>query len=405
MTEQNNNIQHPIEEDEIDLIALAKTLWKGKKTIISLTLTGMVLGFAIALLSPKEYTSNTIVVPQTGSGSSSKLGGLSSLASLAGVNLGSLNASEALSPVVYPQIMQSVPFQLELMNTEFQFQELEQPVKLYDYYTEYATPGILAGIKKYTIGLPRVIWTALKPQAESSLPKEGSDGGASQLIYISEDQQELMKTLQKNINLEINDKDGYINLSASFHDAALSAQVVKKVLEMLQEYVTSYKLEKASDQLDFVNERYEEKKQEFKKAQEELAMFRDRNKNVSTAMAQTEEDRLESEYNLAYSVYSELATQLETAKIQVKEDTPILTVIEPVRVPVEKSAPNRPLILFIGIFLGAAAGVGLVFGKQFLADVKVKWNEEETPAKHQNGFKTIEGQTKKQHTPKPFMTN
>lgn len=372
MTDQNNLIQQPVEDDEIDLIALAKTIWKGKKTIISLTITGMVLGLAIALLSPKEYTSNTVVVPQTGSTGSSGLGSLSSLASLAGVNLGSLNATEALSPLVYPQIINSVPFQLELMNTPFRIQGVDRPVSLFDYYMDYAKPGVLASMKKYTIGLPGVILKALKPATDN--PQLTTD---NQLIYISEDQQEIMEDIEEKVSLDINDNDGYLTLSATFHDATLSAQVAQKALEMLQEYVTTYKIEKASEQLNFVNDRYEEKKQEFEKAQEELALFRDRNKNVSTAMAQTEEDRLESEYNLAYSVYSELATQLETAKIKVKEDTPILTVIEPVRVPVEKSAPNRPLILFIGIFLGGIAGVGLVFGKNFWADLKVKWKEED----------------------------
>ena len=384
MTNKIETPQVPIpDNDEIDLIALAKTLWNGRRTIIKYTVICAVFGLVLALITPKEYTSSTVMVPQT-SGTSSSMGSLSSLASLAGVNLSSLGSSETLSIDVYPQIISSVPFQLELMNTKFQFQELDQPVTLYDYYTEYAKPGVLASAKKYTIGLPRVILKALKPTTDNRQPITDNrhlttDNRQlttdSKLLSLTEEQEEIRKQLSENIVLEINENEGYLSLSATFHEAALSAQITQKALEMLQDYVTRYKLEKASDQFDFIQERYTETKNEFENIQETLARFRDRNKNMSTAIAQTEEERLQSEYDIAFSVYSELASQLELARIQVKEDTPILTVIEPVTVPIEKSSPNRPLILFMGFFLGALLGVGVVFGKGFLADMKIQWSK------------------------------
>jgi uncharacterized protein involved in exopolysaccharide biosynthesis len=91
-------------------------------------------------------------------------------------------------------------------------------------------------------------------------------------------------------------------------------------------------------------------------------------------LARTEEEKLQSEYNIAYNVYNELAKQREQARIQVKEDTPVLSVIKPVVVPVEKSKPKRIMILAIWIFLGGVAGVGIVFGKQYLVVIREKWN-------------------------------
>ena len=55
----------------------------------------------------------------------------------------------------------------------------------------------------------------------------------------------------------------------------------------------------------------------------------------------TQEEALTNEYNLTYSVYSELAKQMEQAKIAVNETTPILTIVEPVVVPIERSKPKR----------------------------------------------------------------
>lgn len=77
---------------------------------------------------------------------------------------------------------------------------------------------------------------------------------------------------------------------------------------------------------------------------------------------------LTNEYNLAYNVYSELAKQLEQAEIAVNETTPILTVVEPVVVPVERSKPKRGLICVLFTFLGGFAGIGIVLGLPFLAN-------------------------------------
>ena len=66
-------------DDEIDLLELAKTFWNGRKTIIKSILIAGIFGVIIAVLSPKEYTATTTIVPQTSSSASNRLGGLSSL--------------------------------------------------------------------------------------------------------------------------------------------------------------------------------------------------------------------------------------------------------------------------------------------------------------------------------------
>jgi LPS O-antigen subunit length determinant protein (WzzB/FepE family) len=87
---------------------------------------------------------------------------------------------------------------------------------------------------------------------------------------------------------------------------------------------------------------------------------------------------LQNEYRLAFEVYSQLAQQFEQAQIKVKEDTPVFSIVKPVTVPIEKSKPNRPIILIIWTFLGGIISIGWVFGKQFLQTIKVKWNEQPT---------------------------
>jgi len=372
---QNNHV----DEDEIDLIALAKTVWDGRRTIILSVIICGIIGVMIAILSPKEYTATSVMVPQL-SDKSSKLGGLSSLAAMAGFNLDMQKGGNELSPYIYPQIVKSTPFQLELMNTPFTFSDVDHPVSIFEYYTEYAKPGFLAQVKKYTIGLPMVIIGAIvkavKPAPTEFTGTMPNDSLYKAPICLTEDQEEVRKIIDDHVSLETNDKDGYVSLSIIAREPLLAAQVGQKAQELLQQYITIFKTEKAAAQYIFIKERYIENKQKFQDAQDALAAFRDRNKNVTSARARTQEERLVSEYQLAFDVYSGLAQQMEQAGIQVKEETPGFSIIKPVTVPLEKSKPKRAMILVIWVFLGGVIGIGWIFGKQFLKTIKSKWNEE-----------------------------
>ena len=354
------------EETEIDLIEVIRKLWAKRKFILKVTVVFMALGVLIALFSPKEYTAGCTMVPQIGEKTTG--GNLSGLAAMAGINLGSNSSGDVLMPNVYPKILSSVPFQKELMQTEVKFEDYEQPVRLLDYYTgeEYRKFSLLGTIKKYTIGLPGLILGALsKEEAIPGLPDSASSGIQS----LSKEEDDCMKILANLVTLTVNDKEGYITLSASMPEPVAAAQLAYKVQVLLQKYVTEFKIEKARANLEFIEERYADAKSEFERKQEELAEFRDANRNFASAVAKTTEERLSNEYAVVLGVYSELAKQREQANIQVKEDTPIFAVVEPVTVPTERSKPKRALICVAFTFLGGFCGVGLVLVLPFLAQV------------------------------------
>ena len=371
MNPNNTNIKDtsaPVQEDEIDLIQLAKTLWAGRRTVIKTTLIFMALGLFIALFSAKEYTASTTMVPQSAEGGSSLSGSLGGLAAMAGINLGSTGGS-TIPPSLYPKIIESVPFQKEMMKTLLTIEGQKEKLSFQKYYLEIFNPGLLGYIVKYTIGLPGVIIGAIKGQPTSDNRKLTTDN----LLTISQDDKKLMEILSSQLSLEVNDKDGYVSISSRMPEARPAAEMVQRAQILLQEAITDFKIQKAKDQMAFIEERYTEKEAAFTAAQNKLARFRDQNKNVSTAIAQTQMERLQSEFSMASSVYTELAKQLETQKIQVKEDTPVFTIIDPVSVPLDKSKPKRPMILIIWTFLGGIVGVGMVFGKEFLGSIRKQW--------------------------------
>jgi uncharacterized protein involved in exopolysaccharide biosynthesis len=360
-------------DDEIDLLALAKTLWLGRRTVLKTILICGVIGLIVALASPKEFVATTIMVP-SGSDGSSKLGGLGGLAAMAGINLNTTSSSD-LSPTVYPQIVASLPYQLELMKTPLNFSDRKEPVTFYDYYSGPQKENLLL---KYTIGLPGIILSLPGTILTAIRGKEQEKTGLSEQmkpIELTNKQRDVRLVLAGLIALSVNPKEGTLTLTSTMKEPKAAAQLCQRAQELLQQYITEFKIKKAKVNLDFIQQRFDETTKKFETAQEKLASFRDRNKSVTLATARTDEERLTSQYNLIYSIYSELAKQLEQAKIQVKQDTPVFTIIEPVSVPTKKSKPNRPMILFIWLFLGGVVGIGIVFGKGFIEPLKNKWIE------------------------------
>lgn len=353
-------------EQEIDLVEIVRKLWKNRKFILRITLAFMVLGVLVALLSAKEYSAGSMMVSQS---SQKNVGGsLGGLAAMAGINLGSVGGGETLSPKMYVKILESLPFQKELMQTPIKFEEYEQPVTLFDYFTneKYQKFSVGGAIKKYTIGLPGVIVGAIRGEKDEELHRpEGI--GTLQMLTLKE--KRCMETLKRLVTLNLNDKDGYVQLTATMPEPLAAAQLAERVQTLLQRYITEFKIEKVQSNLDFVQERFDEAKRNFEQIQRERAVFKDANKNIYSAQAQTQGEQLDTRYNLALSVYSELAKQLEQAKIQVKETTPILTVIDPVTVPLERSKPKRALILAAFTFLGGFVGIGLILVLPAVANI------------------------------------
>ncbi len=350
-------------EDEIDLVEIINKLWRNRKFIIKVTALFSVLGFLVAIATPNVYTASCTMVPQTGQKSSG--GNLSGLAAMAGINLGSLSSGEVLSPTVYPKIMDNVNFQKELIYSKFHFNGVEEPISLYEYYTDkkYQKFSIIGAIKKYTIGLPGVIIRAIKGKPAET---EQSDTSSLQSLTIKE--KKIANLLNTSLTLSVNSKDGYISITSNMSEPLLAAELAQRGQELLQKYITEFKIEKVASNLEFVERNYEEGKRNFESKQAELARFRDANKSFSSAVAKTQEEKLTSEYNLLLGIYTELAKQKEQAKIAVTETTPILTIIEPVVVPNEKSKPSRAMLLFIYTFLGIIVGIGVTLTIPYLEE-------------------------------------
>ena len=367
---QNYNMPPQEEEEGMDIMAIVKTLWGGRKTIIIVMAIFFVLGLVSALTMKHTYTVSSVMVPQMSSRSNYSLG---NLASIAGLDLGYSSSGGDLSPLVYPQIVNSVSYRKELLYTPLHFEKVDTAVSLYTYSTQYSKPTVMGKIRKYTLGLPGVIIGALKkPKPDVVLPIESEEGGSDDSpkpIVLSKTEQGLINSLASSVTLTVDRKEGSLTMTVVGSEPVMTAELAIKAQQLLQSEVTRFRTEKAQAQLDYIQDRYNEIKAEAEVYQTQLAAIKDRSQQIATARSLIERERLQNKYNVANAIYSEMAKQLEQAKMQVKRDTPLLAVLQPVTVPLHPSN-SRVKTLILWIFFGAALGCGIVLGKSYLPKIK-----------------------------------
>lgn len=365
-----SNHQPHTSNDEIDLTELFRKIWKSRKVIFGFTLVFFLLGILVAFLSEKKYTATTIMIPQT---SDDKLsaGGLGGLAAMAGINLGA-TSSENIPMTTYPKIISSIPFKKKLAQTPIKIGKIENEITYEQYSTKHIKPGVIDNILKYTIGLPALLFSGNENQALTNQTTQKDS-----ILSLSKQEQGVLGQIEQELSLEINEKESIITLSYTMSEPLAAAQMLRRAQALLQETVTDFKIQKARDELNFIQQRYDEVEKDFKAKQFALAQFQDRNRDLFSSLPQTRLQQLQTDFNLAFSIYSELAKQLETKQIKIKEEQPIFTVIEPVSVPNQHSKPKRTIVIAIWTFLGIILSIGFVFIKDFTKGTEKQKTENE----------------------------
>mgnify|MGYP001793257988 FL=1 len=382
------------EEDEIDLLELFQQVWSRRKVVLIAIGTSFMLGLFIAIVSPAEYSAEIVLMPQ--SSNTSSMGGSSNLlrqlGGFAGVSLD--GSSGTLDKTLYPDITQSTSSYLAIMEEEMHFSTLDTTMSLYYYFTEVDTPPVTEYIKRYTLGLPRILiqlpvrllslFDKPTPDVQNlasstsedtssqviSTPVLGRKDTLYQPITLNGRQLLVISKLKNRITTTIED-NGMVKVSATMPDPIIAAKTTELSVNYLTRYITAYRIEKVQADLVFIEEQYEEKQERYRQAQQNLAAIQDRNANIVTERGRIELERAETEYNLAFSLYQSVAQQLEQARIKVQEETPAFKVLEPIQVPLRKSEPNEELIIILSLFAGLAIGFAVVIVQIIYGNLKL----------------------------------
>ena len=129
---------------EIDLMQIVLKLWKGRKTILIATGIFFVLGVLLVIISPREYTSKvSLLVEPGGSNPAANSAILKQLSLLTGVP--TTASADALTPSLYPLVVGSVYFRLEVLNQQVTDSKTGSKMTLSQYFDKLP-PSTLQGI-------------------------------------------------------------------------------------------------------------------------------------------------------------------------------------------------------------------------------------------------------------------
>ena len=321
----------------VDIIAFFR------KYIVILVAVGVfmaVVGYALSYAVTKKYTAQTILLPEYGVGKSSFF----SLAM--GGNSG--EGTGNLTPDLYPNILETSAFGEFLTKQPVTTQGGTKYATLRDYLRRDTTVSFLSRIK--SIFISRKAKSAAGPKLELK---------NSNILNYSGEEQGLISGAKSMVKASIEQKNGLISIESELPDPVVAAILVEAARFYLVGYVEDFRTAKLTQQLDFLSSRVKESKQRLTNAEYALQSYRDRNRNAFLNVARIEEQRLQSDFTLAQSIYSDLIVKQEQLKIKVKEERPVFKVLEPTKVPLLPSSPKR--VLFAAVFGALGAFLALVY--------------------------------------------
>lgn len=350
------------EEQEMNLLALLVRLYKQKKIVLKIICYFFIIGIVIAFSIPKTYKVDISLSPESGqNGSSNNLAGMASMLGIGGIGVAS---QDAVNSTMFPDLIKSTPFILEMYNVKVTPQKSKETISLSEYIeTQKKTWW------SYVIGLPGKAIGGIISLFSSDEKKDEND--EINPFRLTADQNGKISAIKGALSATTDSKSNMTIVSATFQDPEVAATVADSAVAKLQKYIIDYRTRKAQEDCNYLEKLCKERKEEYYKAQKAYADFMDANRNVVLQRTQAEGTRLQNDMSIAFQIYSQVETQLQVARAKVQEAKPVFAIVEPATVPLRASSPNKPLILIAFMFLGfIGSSAWILFGKEIWQSLK-----------------------------------
>ena len=373
-------------EDEqiIDIIGIIKDLWNHRKFIIIVTAICFFIGMLYLLGSERVYYSEAKLLPETSS-EFSQLGQIFQQAeNIFGIQR--RGEEEGIGIAMYPYIVESIPFQIDLMQKEVYFSDLGERITIFEYFTEHYKPSAVNQFYDFvwniTFGLPNTLKNIIN-SIGSSDDETSNRVDFSQFssfeepTYLPGSVRAVANRVSDYISVQREPQSGLVLIGIALPDPIASTEMVILVKNLLQEYVIEFRTEKAISNLVFIEEQFEEAKVNFETLQDSLAKFQDQNINPARQSLVIQQERLQFEVEMAFALYSNIGRRYQEAKIKVQEETPVFRVHEPATVPTRPSEPKAERILLGSLFMGFLVGIMLLYGIRGLKYFREEFDKKE----------------------------
>lgn len=329
---------------------LARTMWQGRWLLLRIMALFAALGVGMALLLQPEFISEARIMPEMGGGSGDMLRRLASVSGFSGVDMAHNEEMDAIRPDLYPNVLQSTPFILYLIDQSVTVTSGQQ--------------STVSAVLMPDEGLGA--WLRRLAESDETTTKRAANRVDNKLVKRSKRQQELVEEVGRRVSARLDTRSGIISISAKMPDATVAAGVAQLAMDYLTEYVTNYRTEKARLDLRFYELRLNEARLRYQKAQLTVFRYNDQHKYAVVVMqaATMEKQRMDAELSIAQTGYTELSRQFEQAKLRVQERTPVFKVLEPAQVPLKRVSPKRTIMVLLFVLAGLVAGVVYLMARE-----------------------------------------
>lgn len=340
----------------IDLRKVFRKIWNRKKLFLKTLSITFVLACIYILPLPRYYNCNITLAPEMENTASG--GSLGSLASTIGINLNAAGSTDAIPPMLYPDLMGSTDFIVSLFPIKV---TTEDGLLSTDYYT------FIKKHQKSNFWLRPFYW--MKNAIIGLFTKEESKPTGNQKVdpfKLSKDQQDVVSTMKSHISCDVDKKTDVITIAVQEQDPLICATLADSIRTRLQNFITDYRTNKARIDLDYYTKLTIDAKRDYERARQLYANFSDANVDVVLQSYKAKQDDLENDMQIKFNTYNALNTQLQAAKAKVQEKTPAFTIIQGASVPIKPAGPKRMIFVFAMMFLAFILTIGYILKDDIL---------------------------------------
>lgn len=349
---QNND------SEVIDLRKVFRRFWKKKMTFFWVWVVTGIVAVLLIFPVPRYYTTEVKLAPEMDNSMSGNA--LGSIASSFGFDMGSMQTTDAIYPMLYPELFETNDFIVSLTGIKIKTEDGEVSTDYFTYLKDY---------QKKTFYMIPINW--LKRQILSLIPKdkvqgEASPGGGMNPYRLSEEQNTVVETIRGNIACDVDIKTQVVTISVKDQDRLVCAILADSIRARLQNFITEYRTSKAKVDVEHYTRLTNQAKADYEAAMAEYGRYCDANKDIILQSAISKRDELESDVQMKYNTYTAMNTQLESAKAKLQERTPAFTLLQGAAVPIKPAGPKRLLFVIATLFLSTVGTCFYIYRKEIL---------------------------------------
>ena len=308
----------------INLRLIVKKIKEHKLLYFITLLVAFVLSVYIILCVPRYYTTDIKLAPEVESSSSS--GAIGSLASSLGFDMSQLKSSDAITPLLYPELMEDNKFIVDLFS--IQIQTIDG--KRYSYF------DYLANRQK------EPWWSTIFGKKEEPLKVD-----IKSPYYLNKMQDKVVAAIRSNISLKVDSKDGVITIATTAQDPLTCKILADSVSNVLKRHITAYRTDKARKDVAYYKQLVGEAKASYERSRQIYASYSDANQDVILQSVQSKIEDLENDMQLKFNTYSNAKNQYDAARAKLQEKTPVFTVLKGASVPIKPAGPKRMIFVLV----------------------------------------------------------